>query len=48
MELEHVKEQLSEALAKVEAVSETKEEQIQETNVANDDLEVQTEVVLRG
>ena len=48
LELEHVKEQLSEALAKVEAVSEVKEEQIQETNVESDDTEVQTEVLLRG
>ena len=48
LELEHVKEQLSEALAKVDAVSEVKEEQIQETDVASDNPEVQTEVLLRG
>lgn len=48
LELEHVKEQLSEALAKVNTVSETKEEQVQETNVANIDTEAQTEVLLRG
>ena len=48
LELEHVKEQLSEALAKVDAVSEVKEEQIQETNVASSNPEVQTEVLLRG
>ena len=48
LELEHVKEQLNEALAKVDAVSETKEEQVQETNVADNDFEDQTEVLLRG
>ena len=48
LELEHVKEQLSEALAKVDAVSETKEEQIQETDAVSADQEVQTEVLLRG
>ena len=48
LELEHVKEQLSEALAKVDAVSETKEEQVQETDTVSDDQEVQTEVLLRG
>lgn len=48
LELEHVKEQLSEALAKVDAVSETKEEQVQETDAASADQEVQTEVLLRG
>lgn len=52
LELEHVKEQLSEALAKVDAVSETKEEQIQEVDTANTNHEaqtkVQTEVLLRG
>ena len=48
LELEHVKEQLSEALAKVDAVSETKEEQVQETDAVNADQEVQTEVLLRG
>lgn len=48
LELEHVKEQLSEALAKVDAVSETKEEQVQETDAVSADQEVQTEVLLRG
>ena len=48
LELEHVKEQLSEALAKVDTVSETKEEQVQETDAVSDDQEVQTEVLLRG
>ena len=48
LELEHVKEQLSEALAKVDAVSETKEEQAQETDTVSADQEVQTEVLLRG
>ena len=52
LELEHVKEQLSEALAKVDAVSETKEEQVQETDAVSADqevqTEVQTEVLLRG
>ena len=48
LELEHVKEQLSEALAKVDAVSEAKEEQVQETDAASADQEVQTEVLLRG
>ena len=48
LELEHVKEQLSEALAKVDAVSETKEEQIQEADAVSADQEVQTEVLLRG
>lgn len=48
LELEHVKEQLSEALAKVDAVSDTKEEQIQETDTVSADQEVQTEVLLRG
>ena len=48
LELEHVKEQLSEALAKVDAVSETKEEQVQETDTVSADQEVQTEVLLRG
>lgn len=48
LELEHVKEQLSEALAKVDAVSETKEEQVQEIDAVSADQEVQTEVLLRG
>lgn len=48
LELEHVKEQLSEALAKVDAVSETKEEQVQKTDAVSADREVQTEVLLRG
>ena len=48
LELEHVKEQLSEALAKVDAVSETKEEQAQEADTVTADQEVQTEVLLRG
>ena len=48
LELEHVKEQLSEALAKVDAVSETKEEQVQEADAVSADQEVQTEVLLRG
>lgn len=48
LELEHVKEQLSEALAKVDAVSETKEEQVQEKDAVSADQEVQTEVLLRG
>lgn len=48
LELEHVKEQLSEALAKVDAVSETKEEQVQETDAVSADQEVHTEVLLRG
>ena len=48
LELEHVKEQLSEALAKVDAVSETKEEQVQEADAVSADQEVRTEVLLRG
>ena len=48
LELEHVKEQLSEALAKVDAVSETKEEQIQEQGQETSVVNTNTEVLLRG